>query len=217
MIRRVLGRLRPHRDAKGAAELHFWRQRHEAEGRLANEQFERFFTDQFGIERDFYSGKRMLDVGCGPRGSLEWAAMAAERVGVDPLVGRYRALGIDDHAMTYIEAGAEQLPFEDGHFDFVSCFNALDHVADAGAAIAELTRVARPGATALLLVEVGHAPTVTEPQTLSWDVLEDFHGWTAVEQRRLALDEAHDVYGSWLRGLPWESGPGLLAARLRRT
>ena len=29
------------------------------------------------------------DIGCGPRGSLEWATMAAERVGLDPPVNKY--------------------------------------------------------------------------------------------------------------------------------
>jgi len=214
-MRRALDWLRERRDPKGTHEFGFWRERYEAEGRLANAQFERFFTTQFGLDRDFYTGKRMLDVGCGPRGSLEWATMAAERVGVDPLVGNYRALGIEAHAMTYVEAGAERLPFEDAHFDVVSCFNALDHVDDVDAAIRELTRVARPGALGLLLVEVEHEPTVTEPQTLSWDIVDRFAGWTVIAHQRVALDAAHDVYGSWVRGLPWEGGPGLLSARFQ--
>ncbi len=176
-MRRALRRLLRRADPKRAHELGFWRARHAAEGRLANAHFERFFTTQFGLDADFYAGKRMLDVGCGPRGSLEWATMAAERVGVDPLVDDYRELGIREHAMTYVHAGAERLPFEDGRFDVVSCFNALDHVDDVDAAVGELTRVAHPGGTGLLLVEVEHAPTVTEPHTLSWDLLDAFTGW----------------------------------------
>jgi SAM-dependent methyltransferase len=215
-MRRVRDWIEERRDPKRAHELKFWRERHADEGTFANAQFERFFTTQFALEREFFAGKRMLDVGCGPRGSIEWATMAAERVGVDPLVGDYRELGIDAHAMTYVETGAERLPFEDGHFDIVSTFNALDHVDDVDAAIREITRVARSGATGLLLVEVGHEPTVTEPQTLSWDVLDRFEGWTVERQWRVAIDDAHDVYGSWLRGEPWREGPGLLSARLLR-
>ena len=215
-MRALLRRIRAGRRRKRDHELSFWRGRFEAEGRLANAQFERFFTEQFGLDRDVFAGKRMLDIGCGPRGSLEWATMAAERVGVDPLVGDYRALGIDEHAMTYVEAGAERLPFPDASFDVVSCFNALDHVDDVTAAIGEITRVARPGAICLLLVEVEHEPTVTEPQSLSWDVLDGFRGWTVLGERRLALDAGHDIYGSWLRGRRYERGPGLLEARLER-
>jgi SAM-dependent methyltransferase len=215
-LSRTLERIRRRFDPKGAAELEFWRERHAAEGRFANRQFERFFTEQWGIGREFYAGKRMLDLGCGPRGSLEWADMAAERVGADPLVHRYRELGIEAHAMTYVKAGAERLPFDTGHFDVVSCFNALDHVDDVDAAIAEMTRVAAPGALGLLLVEIGHAPTVHEPHTLSWDLLDEFEGWEALDSWRTGIDAEHDVYGSWLRREPWDGGPGLLAAKLRR-
>ena len=39
------------------------------------------------------SGMRVLDVGCGPRGSLEWATMAARRVGIDGGGGSPRGAG----------------------------------------------------------------------------------------------------------------------------
>jgi len=42
------------------------------------------FLDYFGLSKDFYKGKKILDIGCGPRGSLEWADMTLERVGLDP-------------------------------------------------------------------------------------------------------------------------------------
>lgn len=47
--------------------------------------------------------------------------------------------------VTYVEAPAESLPFEDGAFDFVYCTQVLEHVADPVAAAAELGRVARRG------------------------------------------------------------------------
>jgi SAM-dependent methyltransferase len=208
---------RARRGPKGAAELDFWRARRRDEGTLTNRYYEPFFTERFGIDPAFYEGARILDVGCGPRGSLEWAGQAAERVGVDPLVDDYRSLGIDEHAMTYVCAPAEKMPFADGHFDVVTSFNSLDHVDDAGAAIREIARVTRAGGTALVTVEVNHEPTVTEPQSFGWDVAEEFaRDWVVDEERRLALAGDHDVYGSWARGAPWESGPGLLVLRLTR-
>jgi len=131
-------------------------------------------------------------------------------------VSRYRELGIDAHEMTYVESGAERIPFPDGHFDIVAALNALDHVDDVDAAIHEMTRVTRAGGTGLLLVEVEHAPTATEPHSLGWDLLDRFSGWDVVARRRVALDSAHNVHGSWVRGEPWRSGPGLLGAVLRR-
>ena len=70
---------------KLAAELAWWRGARERLGDLeAGIPFYRWaFTEHFGLDPGFYRGKRLLDVGCGPRGSLEWADMAAERVGLD--------------------------------------------------------------------------------------------------------------------------------------
>jgi ubiquinone/menaquinone biosynthesis C-methylase UbiE len=45
---------------------------------------------------------------------------------------------------------AEQLPFDDNTFDMVTCLEALEFMSDADQALAEIVRVARPGATILL-------------------------------------------------------------------
>ena len=207
----------PANSEKGRAELAYWRGRHEAEGVLRHQHYERFYTTQFQLTRDDYTGKRVLDVGCGPRGSLEWADTTLERVGVDPLVSRYRDLGVDRHQTTYVEAGAEAIPFPDGQFDIVAAFNALDHVDDADAAIAELTRVTRAGGIGLIIVEVNHTPTPTEPQSLEWDILDRFTGWKVVMERRTGIDARHDVYGSWQRQEPSHpEQPGIVGGRLQR-
>ena len=97
---------------------------------LSNAHYAWCFTDCFGLPLELYDGKRVLDVGCGPRGSLEWAERAAERVGLDPLADEYQRLHSREHAMTYVAAPAESIPFPDGHFDVVSTMNSLDHVDD---------------------------------------------------------------------------------------
>ena len=213
---RALAVRRRPRPTKGDAEFSYWQGRYEAERDLSNRHYEGIYTTSFGLGHADFAGKRILDIGCGPRGSLEWAKDAAERVGLDPLVSRYRTLGIDAHNMTYVESGAERIPFPDGHFDVVASLNSLDHVDDVDAAILEMTRVTRSGGTGLLLVEVDHAPTPTEPHSLGWDVLRRFSSWDVIEERRVALDDKHDVHGSWLRAEPWRSGSGVLGARLRR-
>lgn len=214
-LRRALGRPTDARN-KADAEFAYWVGRHRAEGVLTNAHYERVYTTSFGLRRADFAGKRVLDIGSGPRGSLEWATEAAERVGLDPLVGRYRQLGIDNHAMDYVEGGAETIPFPDGYFDIVAALNALDHVDDVDAAIREMTRVAKPGAIGLLLVEVNHPATATEPQSFDWDLLRHFGDWEVVNERHVEIDAAHDVHGSWLRGTHWHSGPGLLGALLHR-
>jgi SAM-dependent methyltransferase len=215
-LARLRRRLRP--PSKGDAEMRYWSGRAALEGVLGNAHYERVFTTQFGLEARYFDAKRVLDVGCGPRGSLEWAAAAAQRVGLDPLVERYRALGIDRHAMQYVAAPAEHIPFPDASFDIVASLNSLDHVDDVDAAVAEITRVAAPGATWLLTVEVGHEPTATEPHSLAWDVVESFAGWTLQWSARNGLRADHDIYASIDEDRPYPGdGPGLLRARLTRT
>jgi len=217
MVARVRDRLRGAAvPSKDDAEMAYWSQRVAIEGVLGNAHYAHVFTAQFGLEPSFFAGKRVLDVGCGPRGSLEWCDGAAQRVGLDPLADRYRELGIDAHAMTYVHAPAERMPFADGAFDVVATLNSLDHVDDVGQALDEITRVAAPGATWLLTVEVGHEPTATEPHSLGWDVAERAAGWNVQWSARNGLRDDHDIYASIDEELAYAGGPGLLRARLKR-
>jgi SAM-dependent methyltransferase len=156
------------RQYKQHRELLYWKGRKLRETTLVNDHYAYFYTTYFGLSTDFYAGKRILDIGCGPRGSLEWAGMAAERVGLDPLVGEYQKLGIERHHMTYVSAPAERIPFPDAYFDVACSFNSLDHVDDLPQVIGEIKRVVKPGGLFLLIVEANHPPMITEPVTFHW-------------------------------------------------
>jgi SAM-dependent methyltransferase len=128
-----------------------------------NNHFKFFFSQEFGFPADFVSGLSLLDIGCGPTGSLEWADAARERIGVDPLAREYLLLGAWRHRMKYVTGSAERLPFKSGSFDIICSFNALDHVDDLPAACSEITRVLKDGGRLLLITDCNHKPTVTEP------------------------------------------------------
>jgi len=49
-------------------------------------------------------------------------------------------------------AAGEHLPFADGTFDLILSHEVLEHVADDRKAVAEVTRVLRPGGRAVLFV-----------------------------------------------------------------
>ena len=209
--------------SKHAAELAYWRDRAaEADLSASNALYERCFTDLFGIDAGAYAGKRMLDVGCGPRGSLEWADQAAERVGLDPLAEEYVRLHATPQSMTYVQGDAEAIPFPDATFDVVSTINSLDHVDDVGAAVAELTRVTRPGGRLLLLVDINHDPTPMEPHRLGWDFLDGFGSdWRVLERREFARFSDNMYDNVFVAGEPYAAAdrdrePGVLAALLER-
>lgn len=207
--------------AKGRFEMDYWKGKfHEEGGKLKNDHYKHLYTEVWGLDDDFFAGKKMLDIGCGPRGSLEWADMVAERVGIDPIVDKYRGLGIEKHKMTYCHSPVESAPYADGYFDIVTSFNSLDHVDDVDAAIKEIKRVCKPGGTFFLLVEVLHRPNVCEPHKLDWDVVERFKPEFELE---LAEHYEHDAVNmaDILAGPHYDHAnpterSGILKARFRR-
>jgi ubiquinone/menaquinone biosynthesis C-methylase UbiE len=212
---------------KGEAELAFWENRLDQQGRLTNDHYEYFYTSHFGLEKAFYRGKKILDIGCGPRGSLEWAAEADLRIGIDPLAEAYRQLGTNRHAMRYIACGAENLPFADHSFDIVCAFNSLDHVDNLDQVIDEIKRVTAPQGFFLLLTDIHRRPTVLEPAAFSWDVAARFGPeFEAVEQRKIEYtifspEGFGDMYQSLWRGIPYNiedarERNGILSALFRK-
>lgn len=114
-----------------------------------------------------------MDVGCGPRGSLQWTkGIARVAVCADPLAEKYVfEFGAANHAMHYVTAAMESMPFADETFDAVASFNNLDHVSSMKAGVAEMVRVLKPGGSLLLGVHIHELPTKCEPQSTSWDIL----------------------------------------------
>ncbi|HYX50703.1 MAG TPA: bifunctional 2-polyprenyl-6-hydroxyphenol methylase/3-demethylubiquinol 3-O-methyltransferase UbiG [Ktedonobacteraceae bacterium] len=96
--------------------------------------------------------QQILEVGCG--GGLiceELARRGVEMVGIDPSQGaldtatshaQERGLG---ESIYYQQAYAESLPFADGSFSAIVCFDVLEHVRDLKATIKEIARVLAPG------------------------------------------------------------------------
>ena len=207
---------------KSTAELDFWRGRFtEEKGVLGNEHFEALFTEQFGVNRSFFAGKRILDIGCGPRGSLEWASDASRRVGIDPLVDAYREFGIDLHAMEYVADPVEHLSFADGSFDVVSSLNSLDHVEDLATAMSEIARVLVPGGSFLLEVEFGHSPTPAEPIEIPADFATSLAPvFTVASVNQFGLSSGHQVHRAHAEKIPYRQSrrrtPGVLIAHLIR-
>lgn len=152
---------------KEFSELNYWKSRKTREGTLSNDHYKYFYTTHFGLDDGFFENKTILDIGCGPRGSLEWATMASRRIGLDPLADEYLRLGADRHNMEYMNAPSEQIPLPDGECDVVCSFNSLDHVHDIDQTLAEIKRITRVGGSFLLLVEINHPPTDCEPHELT--------------------------------------------------
>ncbi len=146
-------------------------------------------------DEGFFTGKVVLDIGPGPLGFPD-ACPARVSIGIDPLAERFRAAGllIEGSGAIYLTGGAERIPLVSGTVDVVVARNSLDHVDDPPAVLREIERVLRPGGTLILNFDVGHAPTATEPHTLTAATVRAALGGMTVERER-ALERAHGEEG----------------------
>ena len=87
-------------------------------------------------------GQRLLDVACGP-GNVACAAAALDlnAEGIDCAPAMITAAKARFPDLTFREADAEDLPFDDAMFDVVACNMGLFHMADPARAMAEAVRV----------------------------------------------------------------------------
>lgn len=89
--------------------------------------------------------ERVLDVGAGTGGfAFAAAALVREVVAVDvvpAVLAEGQARVAEFGNVTFVEADATELPFEDGSFDVAACMRTLHHVARPELVVAELVRM----------------------------------------------------------------------------
>lgn len=100
------------------------------------------------------AGSRILDVGCG-------TGVLAERLlhegydvtGADPFAAMLERMKARDPRLKTVHAQGQNLPFEDGTFDFTYCIAVMHHVADpkdVRDTLVEMCRVTKPGGHVLV-------------------------------------------------------------------
>lgn len=111
-----------------------------------------------------------VEIGPGPYPALAAAPRWRTAVAVDPLARAYVEEGLVPAAaqhVVFVEANGEQLPLASGSADLVILENALDHVNDPGAVLAEARRVLRDGGLLWLLVDLSHHTDAMHPHAFS--------------------------------------------------
>ena len=136
---------------------------HEQHKRVAENQIamDRFMSmiepDYFGVDKNFFSNKKLLDAGCGDTAklSIKFTILGAKVTGVDlgedfiPIArDSAKKQGLAEDSIKFQSANVISLPFKDEEFDFVCCHGVLLHLANyeqIESAFSELSRVTKKG------------------------------------------------------------------------
>ena len=109
---------------------------------------------RYAIAHELCKGKRTLDYGCGEGyGTAILAKNASSVVGVDvdpEAIKHSKDLYADFSNATFQMLESSLLPFPDGHFDFITCFEVIEHVINQEEILSELSRVLSPTGTLLI-------------------------------------------------------------------
>jgi SAM-dependent methyltransferase len=155
--------------------------------------------DRLGVR----AGDRVLDIGCGAgRHSFELYRRGADVVAADQdepelenVAKLFAAMAEQGEAPSDASATTEvadvlDLPFPDGSFDCVLASEILEHVPQDGAAMAEISRVLRPGGVA--------AVTVPRwlPERVCWLLSDAYH---QVEGGHVRIYRADELRGKLAR------------------
>jgi len=93
----------------------------------------------------------LLDAGCGTGITLRYIERFGRVFGVDNEMVALKFCKTRN-AKRLTCAPIEDLPFADSSFDIVTCLDVIEHIEDDSSAIAEITRVIRPGGFLILTV-----------------------------------------------------------------
>jgi ubiquinone/menaquinone biosynthesis C-methylase UbiE len=157
------------------------------------------------------AGRDVVDVGCGDGSLVRWLRSQGARVtGVECGAEMLRRARAADPTGAYVDAGGQQLPFDDGSFDIVVYSYSLHHVPldDIPAALSEARRVLRDDG-ALYVVEpaidppersVGRVVTdETVERTAAQQALDtaDRCGFGSVERFEYLSEAVHADFEAW--------------------
>ena len=122
-------------------------------GESRKQYFKEKISHGFGIDYKFFTGKSVLEIGCGPNGIIFQIDNAKSRVGLEPL--DLNQLTQEDWKKPIIRNGiGEEIPFEKDSFDVVISFNSLDHCINPVKVIEEAHRVLRDDGDLLIWLHV---------------------------------------------------------------
>jgi SAM-dependent methyltransferase len=126
--------------------------------------------DRFLPQLELSTGRLLLDIACGSGGpplriaaktgcSLVGVDVHADAISTAEVLARER--GLAHRASFQVANAAERMPFPDGHFDAITCVDAINHLPNRPRILADWARLLKPGGRLLFTDPI----TVTGPLT----------------------------------------------------
>lgn len=149
-------------------------------------------------------GEKVLDIGAGTgTSSVEYLKDGAQVVASDFSAGMIQEGRKRYPQLTFVEADAMNLPFEDNTFDVVTISVALRNVQDTAKALSEMLRVAKPGGR-LVICEF------STPVWTPFRKLYDFYLGTVLQGLAKLVATNKGAYGYLMKSiLDWPDQEGL--------
>jgi len=142
---------------------------------------DKLFSKIFPYER--FTGKRVLEVGCG-QGTMAsvWASTGATVTAIDlnpqAIQQTKRRFELMGYQGTVQAADARALPFDDEHFDYAYSWGVLHHSPDLKKSVSELMRVLKPdGEFGIMLYN--------RKSVMQWWIIQFIEGFVHYENRFL--------------------------------
>jgi len=161
-------------------ELKFWKNRFKDTAKYGENFYQsgsmqrafKTYCHFLGCNKDSFADKIIVDIGCGPMGSLH-LFNAKLKIGVDPLARKYnKQFGLSDHDMLYLSCPSENIPIVSESVDVVISKNALDHVDNFHKTIDEIHRILKPEGSILFSINVQEKRNICEPIVLNEKIIQ---------------------------------------------
>lgn len=154
---------------KQHAEMDFWVNLCKTE---TAEQFKERRKQDYSENIGPYEGKinlsgKGLEVGTGCFSQLEWV-QGSDITSIDPLNDEFaKILKVHNKNVKVLTADGENIPFDDETFDWVICWNVIDHTPNPQKMVDEIFRVLKPGGK--LYFEVHFDDSLAAPHYDLWN------------------------------------------------
>jgi len=191
-----------------------------------NHSFKNYWATRvhaFGINHGDCTGKRIVEVGCGPHGVVGYLFPNALKIGIDPLINRYKERAQPIGNTLLVTGMGETLPILDDSVDLAFCINVIDHVLNPKMVVQEIRRVLKKSGE--LVLEAHTFPPalipfmfMDKPHTYHWSVKEmvslvDTHHFKILRVEQLDFDVKLS-WKSYFRPKDWKYILGKMCMKL---